>query len=123
MHHFVQMIEQYCQTEVIEAAWSRFRKGMAQIQLFEDLVRIHNEFLDHVLFKCFIDKKDSKIRGLLDSIFGFVFKLNMIVSEFGEHIHFSDHAMKEVREIEGQFNKYLGFLYELVKQLAAKGQF
>ena len=42
MHHFVRMLEEYIMTEVIEAEWTGLRKRIDSVNLFEDLVVLHN---------------------------------------------------------------------------------
>lgn len=46
MQHFVTMLEQYAMTEVIESLWTTFRESLAHITVFEDLIKLHNDFLD-----------------------------------------------------------------------------
>lgn len=46
MQHFVSMLEEYVLMEVISAKWKTFKDALTKIQIFEDIIKLHNEFLD-----------------------------------------------------------------------------
>lgn len=48
MQHFVSVLEQYTLIEVIQSSWSVFKQSMGQQHAFEDLIKLHNDFLDAV---------------------------------------------------------------------------
>lgn len=100
MQHFISMMEQYALTEVIEASWKNFKDSLTRIQDFEDLIKLHNDFLDQILVKCFIDKKDHKVMGLISNLYEFVNKLNKLVKEYGATICYTKEAINEIRIIE-----------------------
>jgi intracellular septation protein A len=54
MHYFVSLIEEYVLYEVIHNQWLQFKKGLTSLTLFEELVDLHNTYLDTVLEKCFL---------------------------------------------------------------------
>lgn len=56
-------------TEVISAKWRIFKDALTKIQVFEDIIKLHNEFLDQIMIKCFIDKKDHKVMGQINNMF------------------------------------------------------
>jgi hypothetical protein len=48
MQHFVSVLEQYTLIEVIQAAWVVFKQNLAHQTVFEDLIKLHNEYLDSI---------------------------------------------------------------------------
>lgn len=40
--------------EVVQTEWLRFKKALTGISLFEELVDLHNEYLNSILEKCFL---------------------------------------------------------------------
>lgn len=48
MEHFVKVLDQYTQLEVIQAAWTIFKQNLTHQTVFEDLIKLHNEFLDSI---------------------------------------------------------------------------
>jgi len=48
MQHFIQVLEQYTLIEVIQASWTVFKQNLAHQTIYEDLIKLHNDFLDSV---------------------------------------------------------------------------
>lgn len=48
MQHFISVLEQYTQIEVIQTSWTIFKQNLAHQTIFEDLIKLHNEFLDTI---------------------------------------------------------------------------
>ena len=91
--------------------------------VFEDLVQLHNDFLDQIMVKCFINTNDHRIMAQVDKMFQFVRKFNQIVRDYGTDIVNSDQAIDDVNNIKESFEKYTYYMYEMVKHLAHKGHF
>ena len=47
--------------DAIDAGWQSFNKRLRSIQVFEDLISIHNEYLDKILDKSMLGRKETKI--------------------------------------------------------------
>ena len=69
MHNFMSTFEEYLMTDGIEAGWESLKAQMANIQIFEDLIKIHNEYLDKILDKSMMGRKDTKIAQFITHIF------------------------------------------------------
>mmetsp|Transcript_42979 Transcript_42979/g.31384 ORF Transcript_42979/g.31384 Transcript_42979/m.31384 type:complete len:114 (+) Transcript_42979:44-385(+) len=110
MQHFISMMEQFVLTEVIEALWTKFKESLTNISVFEDLIRLHNDFLDKVMQKCYIDKKDNKVLALINQMFEFILKFNKVVKEKGPQVSSDQEAIEEIKKLETSFNKYSYFL-------------
>ena len=61
MHNFMSTFEEYLMIDAIEAGWESLKKKMANVQVFEDLSSIHNEYLDKILDKSMLGRKETKI--------------------------------------------------------------
>lgn len=48
MQHWVTALEQYSLNEVIQGSWAKFKQSLSRQSVFEDLVTLHNDFLDAV---------------------------------------------------------------------------
>ena len=53
--------EEYLMIDGIESGWLSLKSQMSSIQIFEDLIKIHNEFLDKILDKSMMGRKETKI--------------------------------------------------------------
>ena len=119
MHYFVTSMEEYIMVEVIELSWSILRKKLQTINMFEELVALHNDYLDVIMEKCFIAKAEkSGLLLTLNQMFGFILKFHQLVKEFGPAIVSDYQAKIEVKSISAQFAEYSLFLYKVVKKLA-----
>ena len=48
---------------VIQSQWKIFKKQLAQINYFEDLISLHNAYLDTILEKCFLGRaRDNRLQ-------------------------------------------------------------
>lgn len=61
MHNFMSTFEEYIMIDAIEAGWEALKKKMANIQVFEELISMHNEYLDKILDKSMLGRKETKI--------------------------------------------------------------
>jgi len=61
MHSFMSTFEEYLMLDAIDAGWQNLKKKLSTIQVFEDLISIHNEFLDKILDKSMLGRKETKI--------------------------------------------------------------
>ena len=82
MQYFVRMLEEYVMMEVIEAEFSKLKKELAKVNLFEELVALHNQFLDNILEKCMLEKISSKMLICLNQMFRQVLNFAETVREY-----------------------------------------
>jgi hypothetical protein len=109
---------------VIHSQWTILKKQLAQIDYFEELISLHNSYLDTILEKCFLARaRDNRLQITLNQIFEFVFKLHFLVRSHGVDITRDYSAKQELQNISVQFRDYSRFLYQIVRNLAQKGQF
>ena len=128
MHYFATLIEEYVLVEVIQTQWVYFKNSLENIMLFEELVDLHNNYLDTILDKCFLRGKESKdlgnekkMQSTLNLIFSQVFKLNHIIKEYGTTICSDEEAMIDVATVNKHFMETSFALYAAVRNMAYKG--
>jgi len=63
------MFEEYVMTEVIETEWTSFRKTLTQATLFEEIVTLHNRYLDTIAEKCLLERGSGKLLISLNQMF------------------------------------------------------
>ena len=62
MQYFLKTIDEYVMVAVIQSQWKIFKKQLAQINYFEDLISLHNAYLDTILEKCFLGRaRDNRL--------------------------------------------------------------
>ena len=96
---------------VIHSQWTILKKQLAQIDYFEELINLHNSYLDTILEKCFLGRTDNRLQITLNQIFEFVFKLHFLVRNHGVDITREFSAKQELQNISVQFRDYSRFLY------------
>jgi len=98
MHYFASLLEEYVMFEVIQSEWLHFKKALTSISLFEELVDLHNNYLNAILEKCFLRgtvrdgntdielAQEKKLQSIFSLIFSQIFKLNHLIREYGTSI-------------------------------------
>lgn len=67
MQHFLQVLDEYAMIEVIQAAWENLRSKLPTLNSFDQLVQLHQDYLDEIMDKCFVTKtKTNRVMTLLD---------------------------------------------------------
>lgn len=134
MQYFVTLIEEYVMYEVIQNQWIQFKAQLVRIQLFEELVDLHNNYLNTILSRCFLrgTVKDSqsesylgeekRLQSTLNLIFSQVFKLNHLIKEYGITICSAEEAETDIETITKHFKETSMALYTAVRNMAYKGQ-
>ena len=116
MQHFIDTIDGYVMTEVIQAAWINLKAKLTTLDVFEDLINLHSEYLDYILDKCFISKsKQNRLMTTLDQMFGFVLRLSQNIKEHGVEILTDFQARTDFRSVRTSFTDYSKFLLQVLK--------
>ena len=61
MQYFVRMFEEYVMTEVIEAEFASLKTKLTEISLFDDLLSMHNRFLDAITDRCLLEGSTGRL--------------------------------------------------------------
>ena len=69
MHSFMITFEQYLMIDAIDSQWLLFYKKLIKVQVFEELVQLHNSMLDKILDLTMIGRKETKISEFIQQIF------------------------------------------------------
>ena len=93
---------------------------LTQINNFEKLIALHNQYLDHILDKCFLNRR-KKLQITLNQILTSVLKLYYLVKQYGAGICRDYQAKHDVSQVSLFVRDYSQFLYQIVRNLANKG--
>lgn len=105
MHGFTCTFEQYIMIDAIDAGWQSFNKRLQSIQVFEDLISIHNEYLDKILDKSMLGRKETKIAQFISQIFICIQKFCSLIQEYQVELLESPTAGQEVETLKNQFKE------------------
>ena len=134
MQYFVTLIEEYVMYEVIQNQWTQFKQQLVKIQLFEELVDLHNNYLNAVLTRCFLRGtvkdnqsetyfgEEKRLQSTLSLIFNQVFKFNHLIKEYGTSICSEEEAETDIETVTKHFKETSMALYIAVRNMAYKGQ-
>jgi len=123
MHNFMSTFEEYLMIDAIEAGWEALKKKMASIQVFEELISIHNEYLDKILDKSMLGRKETKIAQFITQVFECIQKYCALVHEYQSAVITSESAFEEFLTLKEQFVDQTRFFRRFVAQLAVKGHY
>ena len=66
MHAFMSTFQVYLMIDAIEGGWHSFRKQLSSLQVFEDLVQAHDSFLERILDRSMLGRKETKIAQFIN---------------------------------------------------------
>ena len=116
MHCFFTTLEEYVMIDVINTSWQNLKKGLPNLNSFEELVDLHRDQLDFMMDKCFLQRgKTSRVVETLNRMCQFAFKFCQMVKEHGIDVVRDLDARSELQEIQSSFREYSKFLHQLVK--------
>ena len=121
MHYFINRIEEYVQIDVIQSQWTSLKTCLSQLNYFEELVNLHNQYLDRILNKSFLNRPDNRLQITLNQIFTFVFKLHYLVRQYGVGVCRDFQAKQDINSVSHSFRDYSRFFYQIVRDLRKKG--
>lgn len=62
MQYFLRTIDEYVMVAVVQSQWSILKRQLAHVDYFEELIALHNAYLDTVLEKCFLARaRDNRL--------------------------------------------------------------
>ena len=122
MHTFMSTFEHYVMIDIIDSNWSEFIKKLSKIQVFEDLIQLHNSFLDKVLDMTMLGRRETKIAEFIGQMLICIQKFAALVHDNQFQIIESG-PMQDVEVLHDQFKDQQQFFMKFVEQLASKGHY
>ena len=104
MHNFMQTLQEYIMIDAIEAGWQIVKNRMSEIQVFEDLILMHNEFLDRMLDKSMLGRKETKIANFITQIFITIQKFCSLIREYSSDLVKSPEPLAEYQALKTEFS-------------------
>ena len=96
---------------------------MPEIQVFEDLISMHNEFLDRMLDKSMLGRRETKIANFITQIFITIQKFCSLIREYSTDVVKSQESLDEFQALKTQFSDQTKFFHKFVGQLSQKGHY
>jgi gamma-tubulin complex component 3 len=86
INHFISNFLSYLIVEVVESSWKVFRKKMEQAEGLDELIEIHEIFLNDVSTKAFLDDEEmyKRVLGLVEIVVRFCDMFNDLIKAAGE---------------------------------------
>ena len=128
MAAFLQSFEEYLCVDVIESAWHWLKNQLQQVQTFDELVKVHREYLEtKILDKCMMGRTDSKIANFMTEMLKAMQNFVVKVTEFAPvDEDLSEGAVEiwdEVTQTVEDYGDRSSFFVQFVAQLATKGYY
>jgi len=123
MQHFVNILQEYVINQVLDICWKEFRAKLETQQNvldLNDLRQLHEEYLDHALRKCLLNKKAAPVQKIFQSIFGLILKFRMQLHNHPTNEPLSRSTYEALLQIQKSFQQYTQFLYQLLTKLSAR---
>ena len=95
MLNFVQNLQYYMTCEVLEPNWCQLEMGLRSVSNIDDVLLMHNDFLDKCLRDCMLSSRD---------VLKTISRLLAICISFTRHIQLS--GMQEEESGDGPFQKF-----------------
>ena len=100
--------------DAIEAGWQTVKNRMSEIQVFEDLISMHNEFLDRMLDKSMLGRKETKIANFITQIFITIQKFCSLIREYSSDVVKSEEPLAEFQSLKNEFSDQTKFFHKFV---------
>lgn len=117
MQHFLDIYQGYIASEVHGTSWKYLTKGLAKAESIEEILKVHKEYLDLIMVRCFLEGKGLIVNEQLNMIFQLVMRFRNIVMEFDEF------SLSRVEDVEDDFNSIHRFLFKMTQTMASKGNY
>jgi len=84
MQHFINMIDQYIYSEVIDKSWLIFQTKLKDARRLSELVEAHEEYTNRIIDKCLLSKLTAKIHMQLTEMFKLIFSFQSAVCSYNK---------------------------------------
>jgi len=74
MIHFIGNLLNYLMYEVIQSSWERFTEGLRDAQNLDQIIKLHEDFVNSMLEKALLTNKSDKIYRQVIKLFDFIYR-------------------------------------------------
>jgi hypothetical protein len=68
MSHFISNVHNYIMVEVLESGWKIFQDDVKAAQDLDELIKIEKKFVDSIMDKALLNKKNAHLNQLLKKL-------------------------------------------------------
>ena len=127
--HFIISLHNYLTLEVLETQYKKLIKQIHNVNSIDELISVHNEFVNNIKQKCFLDNKNNnniliykKIISIFDIILRFRTAQDVLISTLLQKVNDLDEKEKSLNsqnldEDESEIN-YNNRIEESIKQIS-----
>jgi hypothetical protein len=114
MQHFVSVLAGYVSHQVLDVAWADFQAKLTAYRQnpdgLDNLIRIHDEYLDDMIFRALLNTKAAPVMKMVTSILGLVLKFREQVTQT-DSIWITHTEFGQLMQTYAKFKDYAQFLY------------
>ncbi|XP_061177982.1 gamma-tubulin complex component 6-like [Saccostrea echinata] len=127
MQHFVRVMQGYISHQVIFVTWNEFKSSLkSDVQNLDDLIRVHDDYLNRAIFRCLLNTKAAKIMKIMRDMFNLIlqFRTLLVAADWrrdkttGEVSHDNFNHMYKCFQ---NFRQYSVFLFKVISKLVKRG--
>ncbi|KFM81812.1 Gamma-tubulin complex component 3, partial [Stegodyphus mimosarum] len=99
MVHFVQQMEYYMAFEVMECCWADLLMKMSSAQDLDQVIAAHENFLDTLLTRAFLDEESLPLRTQLKAIYDLIVEFDKVQATFWKNVRNIINKLKELEQL------------------------
>ena len=101
--HFINILSNYLMVESIEAQWEKFYKNLTNAEDLDELIRIHNKFIQNIQEHCFISTEsvNRQIIKILDIIIRYHNSREVFITSAKEELSIRKSPVAEIMAGDG----------------------
>jgi lysyl-tRNA synthetase class I len=126
MYHFIVTLQNYLTNQISDVSWNEFQQQLATAESFEDVIDVHNRYLDAMITRCMLNEPAKPIQVTLDRIFAAVHHFHEQVDQYlkTEARPTQERNTTLVMYIQStklEFRQCTKFLFTIVSALSSRG--
>lgn len=120
IEHFMNIMQSYLMTEVLETSFSQFMNRIRnETKSFERLYQLHQEFLNQAIKRCLLSQGAKPVKELIDSMFSVIFKFRLLILSNPLNLELSTNAFNKMKQLQMEYKSYLN---QFINILRSKSQ-
>lgn len=126
MTHFVQTLQNYTVSEVLQTSWEELENNLQIVQTLDQLYTVHTVYVKTIMFRCLLNKKCAPIMKVIREIFIVIIKFyNYLRSRSWNlkenEIYYTHPNFKKLEDIFNKFQEFTNFVFRVGNKLARVG--
>jgi len=122
---FIDHYQEYVYSSVVEGSWKKFGHKIAKAKSLDDLVKAHENYLENILKKCFIDTYIKNVSDSISKAVSTILRFNGIVNNLANsevnYIKLEEYK-DELKQLETSFTQYHSFMSIVFEKVVERDQ-